>query len=127
MESIPILVRVTSLDSEHTSDEIDEDSEGFVEHGRFPMPWRRSTIEVNEESLRLKDLQSSFEKIQSQVEAIMQRSATSNSNSRPRIAEVTAKLGISAKGGLAFVAEAGIEASIEVKFVSPAYFGGQAG
>ena len=114
LETVPILVR-TIPEYGHPV-EPEEQREGFTQHSKFPLPWGRSNVELDDESLRLKDLQASFDKIQHQVESIMQAQAASSHGFG--IAEVTAKLGISAKGGLAFVAEAGIEASIEVKFVS---------
>ncbi|MFF0289189.1 CU044_2847 family protein [Streptomyces sp. NPDC005262] len=114
LETVPILVR-TIPECGHPT-EPEEKREGFRQHGKFPLPWGHSNVELDDESLHLKDLQASFDKIQRQVESIMEAQATSSHGFG--ITEVTAKLGISAKGGLAFIAEAGIEASIEVKFVS---------
>ncbi|MFG2716626.1 CU044_2847 family protein [Streptomyces goshikiensis] len=114
LQAVPILVR-SMPDYGYAADEAEEKPEGFTKHSKFPFPWGPK-VELDEESLRLTDLQASFDRIRNQVESLMQ--AQSDSGHGLGIAEVTAKLGISAKGGLAFVAEAGIEASIEVKFVS---------
>ncbi|MFI0813956.1 Pepco domain-containing protein [Streptomyces echinatus] len=117
LEAVPILVHVVpAVDYEDAEIRREEDREGFREHALIKMPWSRPEIEVDEASLRLKDLKSGFERIQHQVESLMAMQS-SPSESHLRITEVTAKLGISAKGGIGFIAEAGVEASLEVKFV----------
>ncbi|WP_128376317.1 hypothetical protein [Streptomyces cavernae] len=127
LEAVPILVRVAPSDgaypdhtdhAEYAGDTAEEELERIAERAPFSLPWREPSVEVDEESLRLKDLQASFERIQRQVASIMEGSGGRGNGFG--VTEVTARLGVSAKGGLAFVAEAGIEASIEVKFVAAA-------
>ncbi|MYT29116.1 MULTISPECIES: hypothetical protein [unclassified Streptomyces] len=117
LETVPILVHVVpAIDHEDAEIRLQEGREDFSEHALIKMPWSRPEIEVDEASLRLRDLKAGFERIRHQVESIMTMQPPP-SDSHLRITEVTAKLGISAKGGIAFIAEAGVEASLEVKFV----------
>ncbi|WP_371679633.1 CU044_2847 family protein [Streptomyces sp. NBC_01276] len=87
--------------------------EGSREHSAFTDFFRRAPVKVDEGTLSLSKMQESFTRIEQQVQFLMN---DRKSDDRFGIEEVTVRLGLSAKGGLAFIAEASIEASMEVKF-----------
>lgn len=80
------------------------DSPGMVEH-------RSSGLAKTTE-----DIKNDFSLVMNQLNFIVAEADKKASTSQFRLDEITISLGFSATGKLAFIAEAGVEASIEVKF-----------
>ncbi|MFH9002063.1 hypothetical protein ACH4E5_02250 [Streptomyces afghaniensis] len=123
IERVPILVRASSSEperEEYLDVKVEDEEGGVVQHARLPFMPRKEGIQIDEGSVSFDSLQASFVRIQRQVHALMEAEDLAAEGGQTvhgfKVQEVTAKLGLSAKGGLAFIAEAGIEASIEVKF-----------
>ncbi|MFI8833292.1 hypothetical protein ACIGPN_20000 [Streptomyces afghaniensis] len=68
----------------------------------------------------LAELRDAYLRIYNQVSMLISAHEESQESTNGwAVNEVTVRLGMSAKGGLAFIAEAGIEAAIEIKFACP--------
>jgi hypothetical protein len=78
----------------------------YEEHGLL----RRDKTKV--ETISLDKLQTQYERIQKQVNTII--SSSDDVAAGWGVSEVTVRLGLSAKAGLAIIAEVGVEAAIEV-------------
>ncbi|WP_329394457.1 hypothetical protein OHA45_13330 [Streptomyces lydicus] len=73
--------------------------------------WPRFRTKID--TMELEDLKEKYARIQQQVNALVAQNVSANGWG---VSEVMVRLGISAKGGLGFIAEAGVEAAIEVTF-----------
>jgi hypothetical protein len=82
-------------------------SVGFQEH---------SDKGGNALSKKASEVKEDWNIMMAQLSDIMSNTEKTTESSRYQMDEITVKLGFTAKGKIAFIAEAGVEASIEVKF-----------
>ena len=78
----------------------------LTEHSGLPVSLTRKTEEVKND----------FILVMNQLNFIVAAADKDTLNKGFKLNEITISLGFSAKGKIAFIAEAGVEASIEVKF-----------
>lgn len=112
LEYVPILVEDLQGPEQAKEYPPAKPGEGSREHSLTDF-FRRTPVKVDEDTLSLSKMQESFTRIEQQVQFLMNNRKSGDGFG---IDEVTVKLGLSAKGGLAFIAEASIETSMEVKF-----------
>ena len=87
------------------------DEEGFQEQAHIPF------LRSGEKKVDMETMVADYTKIRSQLTKIFLAPEAASDGSGFRLDELTVHLGVSAKGGIGFIAEVGVEASVELKFV----------
>ncbi len=111
MNEVKLIVAGGTVDDVGESTPEAEGGRGFHEDAFFG---RRHN---DEKTVNLSTMAADYTKIRSQVTQIFLMQEATSTESGFRLDELTVHLGVSAKGGIGFIAELGVEASVELKFV----------